>query len=178
MSLKLETERLYLQPFIKEDAFRLKELANNKELATILGLPHPYKLEFAQDWIAAQPELIRKGMEYPLTIVSKQLKEIVGTITIRIDKNNNRGELGYWVGKDYWGKGFASEAVKRMIAFGFIELNLNKIWASVISRNTPSIRLLEKAGLQKEGTLRQNRLLFDQYEDVDVYGLLKTEYDQ
>lgn len=104
MYIKLESERLYLQPFNKEDAFRITELANNKELANMLGLPHPYELEFAQDWIATQSELIRKGVEYPLTIVSKQSKEIVGTITIRIDKNNNKGELGYWIGKDYWRK--------------------------------------------------------------------------
>ncbi|MEC3022160.1 GNAT family protein, partial [Bacillus cereus] len=88
-----------------------------------------------------------------------------------------RGELGYWIGKNYWGKGFATEAVNRMIQFGFIELGLNKIWASAISRNRSSIKVLEKSGLRKEGTLRQNRLLLNTYEDVDVYGILKTEYN-
>ncbi|PAE11048.1 GNAT family N-acetyltransferase [Niallia circulans] len=176
MFLKLETERLYLQPFNIEDAFRIKELANNEELASILGLPHPYKLEYAEDWIATQPELIRNGDEYTLTIVSKESTEIIGTITIRVDKNNNKGELGYWIGRDFWGNGFATEAVKRIISFGFDELNLNKIWASAISRNKASIVVLEKSGLQKEGTLRQNRLLLNKYEDVDVYGLLQVEF--
>ncbi|MEC2451271.1 GNAT family protein, partial [Bacillus cereus] len=73
--------------------------------------------------------------------------------------------------------GFATEAVNRMIQFGFIELGLNKIWASAISRNRSSIKVLEKSGLRKEGTLRQNRLLLNTYEDVDVYGILKTEYN-
>lgn len=86
------------------------------------------------------------------------------------------GELGYWIGKNYWGKGFATEAVNRMIQFGFIELGLNRIWASAISRNRSSIKVLEKSGLRKEGTLRKNRLLLNTYEDVDVYGILKTEY--
>ncbi len=63
-----------------------------------------------------------------------------------------------------------------MIQFGFIELGLNKIWASAISRNRSSIKVLEKSDLRKEGTLRQNRLLLNTYEDVDVYGILKTEY--
>ncbi|MED0959557.1 GNAT family N-acetyltransferase [Bacillus paramycoides] len=177
MAIKLESERLCIEPFINDDAFRIKELANDKELADILGLPHPYELKFAQDWVDMQPDLIRRGIEYPLGIVSKESREIVGTITLRIDKNNNRGELGYWIGQDYWGKGFATEAVNRMIHFGFIELGLNKIWASAISRNRSSIKVLEKSGLRKEGTLRQNRLLLDTYEDVDVYGLLKTEYN-
>ncbi|SFJ63686.1 MULTISPECIES: GNAT family N-acetyltransferase [unclassified Bacillus (in: firmicutes)] len=177
MAIKLKSERLCIEPFTKNDACRIKELANDKELADILGLPHPYELKFAQDWIDIQPELIRQGVEYPLGIISKESGEIVGTITLRIDKVNNRGELGYWIGQDYWRKGFATEAVTRMINFGFIELGLNRIWASAISRNKSSIRVLEKSGLRKEGTLRQNRLLLDTYEDVDVYGLLKTEYN-
>lgn len=174
--MKLDTISLYLQPFNKEDAFRIQELANDEELASILGLPHPYKIEYAEDWIAIQPELISNGIEYPLTIVSKKSKEIIGTITIRVDKNNNNGELGYWIGRDYWGNGFATESVKRIIHFGFDELKLNKIWASAISRNKASIAVLEKVGLQKEGTLRQNRLLLNKYEDVDMYGLLQSEY--
>jgi ribosomal-protein-alanine N-acetyltransferase len=176
MSLKLETERLTLQPFKKEDAFRIRNLANDKELASILGLPHPYELEYAEEWIAIQPEQIKEGVEYPLTILAKELNDIIGTITIRIDKNNNKGELGYWIGKDYWGNGFATEAVNKIIEFGFNHLNLNKIWASAISRNKASTIVLEKAGLQKEGTLRQNRLLHNEYEDVDVYGFLQIDY--
>lgn len=176
MSLKLKTDRLTLQPFQKKDASRIKDLANNKELATILGLPHPYELEHAEEWIAIQPEQIQEGLEYPLTIVTKNENQIIGTITLRIDKNNNKGELGYWIGRDFWGNGFATEAVNRMIEFGFNHLNLNKVWASAISRNKASTIVLKKAGLQKEGRLKQNRLLQNKYEDVDLYGLLKNEY--
>ncbi|WEG12590.1 GNAT family N-acetyltransferase [Pullulanibacillus sp. KACC 23026] len=174
----LESERLYLQPFKVEDSPRIAELANNKELADILGLPHPYKLEMAQDWVASQPELISKGIEYPFAIYQKESNEIIGTITIRIDKNNNKGELGYWMGRNYWGKGYASEAVRALIFFGFNELNLNKICASALSKNKASIKVLEKNGLKKEGMLKQNRLLLGNYEDVNVYGLLKSEYYQ
>lgn len=176
MSLKLETTRLYLQPFNKEDAIRIKNLANNKELADILGLPHPYELKHAKDWIAIQPGQIKDGIEYPLTIVSKEINEVIGTITIRIDKNNNKGELGYWIGTDYWGNGFATEAVNKIIEFGFNDLNLNKIWASALTRNKASSAVLEKAGLQKEGTLRKDKLLHNEYEDIDVYGLLQKYY--
>ena len=65
MAIKLETEHLCIEPFTNDDVCRIRELANDKELANILGLPHPYKLEFAQDWVDMQPELIRKGIEYP-----------------------------------------------------------------------------------------------------------------
>lgn len=174
--LKLETERLILQPFKKEDASRIRDLANDKELASILGLPHPYELKHAEDWIALHSDQIAAGDEYPLAIVFKELEEIIGTLTLRIDKSNHKGELGYWIGKAYWGNGFATEAVNKIIEFGFNELNLNKIWASAISRNIGSKTVLEKAGLQKEGTLTQNKLLHGKYEDVDVYGMLRAEY--
>jgi [ribosomal protein S5]-alanine N-acetyltransferase len=176
MFIRLETERLIIQPFVKENAPRISELANDKDLASILGLPHPYQLKDAEEWIAIQPEQIRKGTEYPLTITHREFGEVIGTITIRIDKSNNKGELGYWIGKEYWGNGFATEAVNKMIDFGFNHLHLNKIWASAISRNHASSIVLQKAGLQKEGVLRQNRLLHGKYEDVDVYGLLREEY--
>ncbi|MFP3360953.1 GNAT family N-acetyltransferase, partial [Planococcus sp. SIMBA_143] len=85
MLIRLETERLTLQPFMKEDAVRIRDLANDQELARILGLPHPYELKDAEEWIAIQPEQIRRGTEYPLTIIHRELNEIIGTITIRVD---------------------------------------------------------------------------------------------
>lgn len=178
MELRLETNRLYLLPFNEKDALKVRDLANNKEIAEILGLPYPYELKFAQEWIASQPELIKRCEEFPLKIVSKQLMEIVGTITIRVDKDNNKGELGYWIGKDYWGKGYATESINRIVDYGFSELKLNKIWAAVISRNIASIKVLMKVGLQKEGTLRQNKLILHSYEDVDIFGILKNEYNK
>ena len=132
MSIKLVSERLYLVPFTEQDACRTKKLADDVKLANIIGLPHPYKLKFAEEWIKSQPELIKKGVEYPLKIVSKEIKDMVGTITLRIDKVNHKGELGYWIGSEFWGNGFATEAVKEMIKFGFTELGLHKICASVL----------------------------------------------
>lgn len=176
MQLRLETARLCLQPSQKRDAHRIRELANDQVLANILGLPHPYELAHAKDWISIQAQQIEDGREYPLTIVSKELNDIIGTITLRIDKNHRKGELGYWIGTAYWGKGYATEAVNQMILFGFQEVELHKIWASVISRNHASSAVLKKAGLQKEGRLREDKLLHQKYEDVDVYGLLRADY--
>jgi [ribosomal protein S5]-alanine N-acetyltransferase len=97
-------------------------------------------------------------------------------MTIRVDKLHNKGELAYWIGKDYWGKGYATEAVKRVIDFGFKELKLNRIWAAIMSKNKASGKVLKKVGLRYEGTLKQDVLRWNQYEDVDVYGLLKSDY--
>jgi len=176
MSFTLETDRLTLRPFEQEDAHRIRDLANDKQLASILGLPYPYTIQHAQEWFGIQSDQINNGTEYPLAIISKEISEIIGTITLRIDKGNNKGELGYWIGREYWGRGFATEAIDRIIQFGFSHLNLNKIWASVVESNMPSSHVLKRNGLNKEGILLQDRLLNDEYVDIHVYGLLKGEY--
>jgi hypothetical protein len=174
--MRLETERLFIEPFTLNDIHKVAELANNQEIASILGLPHPYESRIAQEWIQGHQQRIEGGTEFPLRIVLKESNEIIGTITLRVDKANNRGELGYWMGRDFWGRGYASDAALRLVDFGFRELGLNRIWATAITRNKSSIRVLEKAGLRHEGILIQNRLLADTYEDVAVFGLVKSDY--
>lgn len=176
MSMRLETERLFIEPFVLDDMHRVAELANNKEIASILGLPYPYESKIAEDWIQGHHYRITERTEFPLRIVLQESNEIIGTVTLRVDKANNRGELGYWMGRDFWGHGYATEAARRMVDFGFMELGLNRLWASAITRNKSSIRVLEKAGLRQEGILKQNRLLAGAYEDVAVFGLVKSDY--
>jgi [ribosomal protein S5]-alanine N-acetyltransferase len=173
----LHTEMLVLRPFRKSDAPRVQNLANNNEVAKIIGLPQPYLLKHALDWFEIQPELFEKEIEYPLAIVQKRTDKLVGTITLRVDKDNQKGELGYWIGRPFWGMGFATEAVKRMILFGIEELELNKIWASALSRNIGSITVLQKAGLVKEGVLKQDRLISGTFEDIEVFGILKSDFE-
>ncbi|XXM71101.1 GNAT family N-acetyltransferase [Lysinibacillus sphaericus] len=172
----LHSERLVLRAFSKDDASEIQNLANNKDVADIIGLPQPYLLKHALEWIEIQPELIQLGTEYPLAIVETMSNELVGTITLRVDKEHLKGELGYWIGRPYWGKGFATEAVKRMISFGFQDLGLNKVWASALSRNQASIAVLQKAGLLKEGTLKQDRLISGEFEDTNTFGIVREEY--
>jgi [ribosomal protein S5]-alanine N-acetyltransferase len=173
----LHTERLVLRPFSKSDAPSVQNLANNKEVAEIIGLPKPYLLKHALDWIDIQPELFEKEIEYPLAIVQKRTDELVGTITLRVDKDNQKGELGYWIGRTFWGKGFATEAVKRMMLFGIEALELNKICASALSRNIGSITVLQKAGMVKEGVLKQDRLILGTFEDIEIFGILKKDFE-
>lgn len=174
----LHSQRLVLRPFSKADAAAIQNLANNKEVAGIIGLPQPYLPEHAIDWIEIQPELILLGTEYPLAIVEKKSNDLIGTITLRVNKEHFKGELGYWIGRPYWGRGFATEAVKRMISFGFEDLELNKVWASVLLRNKGSIAVLKKAGLFKEGILKQDRLISGKYEDINLFGILREDYSR
>ncbi|MCA1053753.1 GNAT family N-acetyltransferase [Rossellomorea aquimaris] len=173
MITPLVTSRLMLRTFEHSDAPAIQKLANNREVAEIIGLPQPYLLEHALEWIEIQPGLIQNGTEYPLAVVLKETDELVGTITLRVDRLNQSGELGYWVGRPYWGMGFATEAVECMISFGIEDLHLNKIRASALSKNKGSIAVLKKAGFTQEGLLKEERLVSGMFENLEIYGLLK-----
>ena len=176
LTLNLETDRLKLRPFKIDDATRVQELAGNSEVAeTTLGIPHPYPIEAAKNWINHQPVLIENGT-FPLAIVLKDDGVLIGTMTIRVDKEHRKGELAYWVGKDYWGKGYATEAAKEVVRFGFEVLSLHRIWAKAMSRNPTSTRVMQKVGMRKEGTLKQDIFKSETYEDVDIYGIIKSDY--
>ncbi|WP_249872784.1 GNAT family N-acetyltransferase [Oceanobacillus saliphilus] len=176
MLQEIETERLVLRTYNLNDAPRAQKLGDDKAIAETTFIPYPYTLEKVEDWIRNHSSLIENGDAYPLAVILKSEKQLIGTITIRVDKNHNKGELAYWIGKDYWGKGYATEASKKMLEFGFRELNLNRIWAPVMTKNKASGKVMQKVGLRYEGTLKQDILRWDKYEDVDVYGILKKDY--
>ena len=176
MLQSLETDRLVLRPYEISDALRVQKLAGEKELAETTFLPHPYTIKAAEDWIKSHSKLIENGDAFPFAVIHKNENKLVGTMTIRVDKIHNKGELAYWIGKDYWGKGYATESSKRVVEFGFGELKLNRIWAPIMSKNKASSKVMEKIGLKYEGTLKQDILRWGNYEDVDVYGILKGNY--
>jgi RimJ/RimL family protein N-acetyltransferase len=97
----------------------------------------------------------------------------VGCIGLRVDFLHSRGELGYWIGVPYWGRGYATEAARRLVGFAFDTLGLNRVHASCFSRNRASARVLEKAGLVREGVLRRHVRRFGRFEDLTLYGLVR-----
>lgn len=177
MLLKLKSERLVLQPFKISDASRVQELAGDIEVArTTSGIPHPYPLETAETWISNHSNNIETGNAYPLAIILKDNGMLIGTMTLRVDKQHNKGELAYWIGRNYWGNGFATEAARAIMDFGFIEINLNRIWAMAMVSNPASSRVMQKVGMKQEGILTQHILKSGNYEDLVVYGILKIDY--
>lgn len=173
MSVQLETKRLRLQPYTEDLAKRVAELAGDKAVAESTFVPHPYTVDLAMEWISAHKDWIANKTAYPLAIRIKETNELVGTMTLRIDTQHNKGELAYWVGKPYWNKGYASEAAVEIIKFGFNEIGLQRIWSAAITSNPASTKVMQKAGLSYEGTLKKDILHWGEYKDIDVYGLVK-----
>src|SRR5699024_1065695 len=118
MLQEIRTERLVLRPYELNDAPRAQKLGDDKAVAETTFIPYPYTLEKVEGWIKNHSSLIENGDAYPLAVILKSEMQLIGTMTIRVDKSHNKGELAYWIGKDYWGNGFATEASKRMLEFG------------------------------------------------------------
>ncbi|MFZ0370009.1 MAG: GNAT family N-acetyltransferase, partial [Halobacillus sp.] len=176
MNWPLTTERLNLQPYEISQAERVTELAGDKAVAATTFVPHPYTLEDAQNWIRTHEEWIKEGKAYPMAMVLKSTNELVGTMTLRVDHKHKKGELAYWVGKPYWGKGYASEAAARMVEYGFETLQLNRVWSAAISENPASTRVMQKVGLSYEGKLKGDIYHWGEYKDIEVYGMTAQDY--
>jgi len=173
----IKTDRLVLRPFSLDDTQAVFELASEYEIAAnTLRIPHPYELSMAEEWIAEQAAAEADGKELVWAITSEEDGLLVGSIGLILIEAFNQAELGYWIGKPYWNNGYASEAAISVLKFGFEDLDLRRIHAHHLSRNPVSGRVLQKIGMQHEGHLRQHILKWGKYEDIDMYGILKTEF--
>jgi [ribosomal protein S5]-alanine N-acetyltransferase len=109
-------------------------------------------------------------------VIEKDTDSLIGIINIKQTLAFKRGELGYWIGRPYWGKGYGTEAARAVAAYGFDELGLNKVFAGAFSGNPGSWRILEKVGMKHEGTWRQHGMRDGEFVDLVYYGLLREEY--
>jgi ribosomal-protein-alanine N-acetyltransferase len=172
----LESNRLKLRPFELSDSKKVQELAGDIEIArTTLHIPFPYPDGGAEEWINTHKTAFEKG-NYTFAIERKSDESLLGSMTIGVTKQHNRAEIAYWIGQPYWGQGYATEASSRLVQFGFDELLLNKIWAAAFTSNPASSKVMKKLGMKYEGTFPQHILKWDNYEDLEFYGLLKADY--
>ena len=173
MPTTLNTERLVLRPFALDDAPAVQRLAGDREIAkSTLLIPHPYPEGAAEAWI--------KGHEEPsdnevFAIVSHG-GEVMGAIGLHVEHFHQRAEIGYWLGVPYWGKGYATEAAKAVIGYAFETLGVQRVFAFHFTRNPASGRVLARAGMQREGTMRQHLVKWDERVDVDYYGILRDDW--
>lgn len=170
----LRAERLLLRPFTGTDAERTGELAGDREISdTAIRIPYPYFPELARAWIATHQAEWETGRSVSFAITLEGSGELIGAVGLTLDRENRSAELGFWIGRPYWGMGYASEAARAVVRFAFEELALNRVWAYHLVRNEASRRVLEKTGLRHEGTLRQAVYHRGRYEDVAVFARLR-----
>ena len=174
---RLTTARLLLRPFVPADTATVERLAGAREVAdTTLTLPHPYPVGGAIPWIESHAAAWDARERLTLAIcVADAPQDIIGAITLSLALAHSRGEIGYWIGREMWGRGYATEAAQAMVVFGFDTLCLNRIQAHHFTRNRASGRVLEKVGMRFEGVSRQAYRRWDRFEDVAILAILASD---
>ena len=174
----LQTERLILRSFTLGDAADIQCLAGERAVAsTLTNMPHPYEDGMAEEWMRACSDKFKKDEALNFAVTRRTDKRLIGGIQLRLEQENERAELGYWIGKPYWNHGYATEAARAVVAYCFEVLKLNRIYAYHFTRNSASGRVLEKIGMRYEGCRRQHTKKWDNFEDSRGYGMLKADYD-
>lgn len=173
----LQTPHLTLRPFLLSDAPHIYRLAGAREIADgTLTIPHPYPEGAAEAWLLTRDEDHEKTGSVVLAMTVMESGEFCGTIGLHMSSQNERAELGYWVGLPYWGRGYATEAARAMIDYGFGAMGLRRIYAMHYLQNPASGRVMQKLGMKHEGCLRQHVRKWDSFRDLEVYGLLAEEW--
>lgn len=175
----LETDRLKLRKLTSEDAEDIFEYACDSEVAYFL-IWEPHKsVNDSLEFIKFTENEFESNSSIIWGIELKGDNKIIGTIDLRGFTNSHRcGDVGYAISQKCWGHGIVSEAFKALIDFGFGKLNLNRIEAHCEHENTGSWKVMEKAGLQYEGTLREKVFIKNKFRTMNMYSILKSDWEK
>lgn len=158
------------------DANDLAKAISNKKIQDNLrdGLPYPYTEQDATDYITAMLSADKNDtFAFAVTINNKVIGSIGAFRQVNIHKQT--AELGYYIAEEYWGRGIMTEAVKQLCEYVFSKSDIIRIYAEPFAFNTASCRVLEKAGFQYEGTLRNNAVKNGKIISMKMYSILKDK---
>jgi len=172
-SVLIETPRLQLRPWTEWDIPELVPLIGAREVAaTTLRIPHPYEEKHAHEYLAT----VADDNDLRLGIRLRSDGTLLGGIGLHPDSAHKRAELGYWIGVRHWGNGYATEAAKAVVRYGFEQVKLNRIFAGHFGNNPASGNVLRKIGMRHEGCMRQHILKWSEYLDLETYAILREEW--
>lgn len=173
-SKKIITDRLKLRRINISDIETITQLANYPAISSFtMRMPYPSCKDLIRNWM--EQDLAAGGDDSGFFVIHiKDSNVIIGVIGLEIDLENENAELGYWLGIDYWGQGFCTEAAKAILQYGFDKLMLHRIWTFYIEGNDSSKRVLEKIGMTYEGTFRKHIKKRGVFKDVFYYSKLKS----
>lgn len=165
-----------LRQFVLSDAKDVQRLAGTEEVATGTFLPHPYEDGVAEQWIASQEQNCEAGKSVHFAIVLASDHKLLGSIGLEIASAHQHARLGYWIGVPYWNRGYGTEAVRAVLAYGFTQLQLHRIYSPHFLGNPASGRVLQKVGMRYEGRMREHYVRFGRFIDVELYGMLQSDF--
>lgn len=174
---QLETERLLLNAIQKSDTERLVAILNASEVYSknTLNIPYPYEEKDAEFFYNLAQTVFENHTGIIFAIREKASQLLIGAIGLHDINTHQKAEVGYWIAEDYWGKGYAKEALKSVLHFGFEHLKLNKIYATHNTDNTKSGKVMVACGMKQEGFLEEEVYKQGKFMDVYRYAILKRD---
>ncbi|MEK3856177.1 GNAT family N-acetyltransferase [Cytobacillus sp. FSL H8-0458] len=170
----LETKRLLLREITKDDADSIFSCFSNEDVTRYYGQEPLNNIKQAEDFIEffANSYKEKRGVRWGIEL--KGYKGIIGTMGFNAwSPKNKRAEIGYEIHPEHWRKGYTFEALSKVIQYGFSEFGLTRIGAVVFMENEASIKLLTRAGFEKEGILRDYMYQNGEAYDTYVYSIIK-----
>lgn len=171
----LTTERLTLRAVTLDDAEDMFTYGSNENVTKYVLWDTHETVEDSKEFIEMALETYKMQPFYHWGIVYEG--KFIGTIDyVMIQHHNKVGEIGYVLAEEYWNKGIVTEAAKKVIDFGFRELQLVRIQARCAAENTGSARVMEKSGMTYEGTLRKSLNMKGKHRDVKIYAVTDEDW--
>jgi RimJ/RimL family protein N-acetyltransferase len=175
----LTTERLLLREFVEDDWRAVLAYQSDPRYLQFYAWDFRTANDvraFVRRFIIQQQEQPRA--KYQLAITLPPTNQLIGNCGIRLRAADDlEAEIGYELAPEYWGHGYATEAARALVSFGFEKLKLHRIGAWCIAENTASARVLEKLGMRCEGRLREHEWLKGRWWDTLMYAILDSEWN-
>lgn len=172
----LETPRLILRPHsARDEADLIRELSHREVADGTLNVPHPYPPSRAAEYLAEQPLRHASGKGIAWAVTWHADDRLIGSVGFSLTRAHQRGELGYWIAKDAWGQGIATEAGRAAVAYAFEVLGLHRIDAHHFVENPASGAVMRRLGMQYEGRLRQVVWRDGVPRDLELYAILRSD---
>lgn len=172
----IETERLVLREITKKDADRFFLLRSNKDAMRYIDKPLAESVDEIKSFIKYIEQKRKDNEAISWGVTLKDKGELIGTISYHsIQKENYRAELGYMLLPEYWHKGLISEAIPKVIDYGFNNMKLHSIEANINPDHNVSRKVLEKFKFKKEAHFKENHFFNGKFYDTEIYSLLKTK---
>jgi ribosomal-protein-alanine N-acetyltransferase len=176
--MELKTDRLLLREFVESDWPAVHEYGSDPQVVRFMSWGPNTEDDtraFVARALAAQSEGPRRDYHAAVTLLDGG--RLIGACGLHLGNPANRAAmLGYCYARAFWGKGYATEAARALVGFGFRELSLHRVWATCDPQNTASAHVLEKLGMQREGRLREDTNVRGRWRDSLVYGVLEGEW--
>lgn len=178
MPLPILSERLIIRRFTYTDISDLLEFVSHPSVANEVAEMGTTEAEIRK-YIDTQNGYrpFEKDQVFDLAIELKQTRKVIGILTL-ITKHHRKGEIGYGLGIDHRGQGYATEAARALMDYAFATLGLHRVQAIASSGNPPSFRVMERLGMQLEGRLREANRRDGKWCDLLYYGILRYEWQR